>query len=78
MIAKEVWRRAFGLQIYAYFHADPLSKPTKDSIIKLVAIASELKMIFNMRFFILITLLKMTLSNPQFTTERNLGHIFRL
>ena len=33
--------------------------PTKDSIIKLVVIAFGLKMMFNMRFFILITLLKM-------------------
>jgi len=71
-------RQKSGLQIDGYFLADPFSKPSEDSIIKLVAIASELKMIFNMRFFILITLLRMTLSNLQFTMERNSGHIFRL
>ena len=70
----------FGFLIEVYFHANPYFyfNPKKDSIIKQVVIASELKMMFNMLLLILITLLKMTLSNPQFMTERNSGHIFRL
>ena len=61
-------------------HANPYfnNNPIKDSIIKQVVIASELKMMFNMLLLIFITLLKIILSNPQFITERNSGHIFRV